>query len=59
MAKSNLEKISDLLPKLTLEELQELFADTRQQIVDKADAELKQAEAQTNRLKAVKEEVTK
>lgn len=59
MAKTYLERGAELLEKMNLEELQQHFSATRQAIVDKADAELKQAEAQTNRLKAVKEEVSK
>lgn len=59
MAKTYLERGAELLEKMNLDELQEHFSNTRQAIVDKADTELKQAEAQANRLKAVKQEVTK
>lgn len=59
MAKTLNEKANEIVDKMTLEQLQELYTTIRQAIVDKADAELKQAEAQTNRLKAVKEEVSK
>jgi hypothetical protein len=59
MAKSLTEKGTELLSKMTLEELTDHYEETRKAIVAKADAQLAECEASTNKLKAVKEQVTK